>query len=165
MAESSRYLRPLPEQARWILQGGPEALAAAARGWAPGIPREACRALSSGEQHTLWLGPEEFLLLAPVGSGIDGLRTVLEGTPHSLVDVGHRQVAVEVCGNDVETLLAGACPLDLDLAHFPVSMCTRTVFGKADIVLWRTQPQAFHLEVWRSFLPYCTELLAEFVRD
>jgi len=38
-------------------------------------------------------------------------------------------------------------------------MCTRTVFAKAEIVLWRTQPEQFHLEVWRSFAPYVWELL------
>jgi sarcosine oxidase subunit gamma len=40
-------------------------------------------------------------------------------------------------------------------------MCTRTVFAKADIVLWRTQENAFHVEVWRSFAGYVTGLLRE----
>jgi sarcosine oxidase subunit gamma len=57
--------------------------------------------------------------------------------------------------------LSGACPLDLDLAEFPVGMCTRTVLAKADIVLWRTQENRFHLEVWRSFSGYVTGLLGE----
>ena len=33
-------------------------------------------------------------------------------------------------------------------------MCTRTVFGKAEIVLWRIAPEVFHLDVARSFVPY-----------
>jgi sarcosine oxidase subunit gamma len=40
-------------------------------------------------------------------------------------------------------------------------MCTRTVLSKADIVLWRTRADAFHLEVWRSFGGYVTGLLSE----
>jgi sarcosine oxidase subunit gamma len=40
-------------------------------------------------------------------------------------------------------------------------MCTRTVFSKADIVLWRTQLDEFHVEVWRSFAGYVTGLLRE----
>ena len=165
MAESSLYMRMLAPMSRWMLQGGVDALSAAARAWPAGLPSEACRARSQGELHALWLGPEEFLLLAPPDHEPRALREALAGVPHSLVDVGHRQLAFEVCGPDCETLLNCACPLDLNAAQFPVGMCTRTVFGKADIVLWRTRADAFHVEVWRSFLPYCTDLLAEQVRD
>jgi len=165
MAESSQYMRMLPAMSRWILQGGADALAAAGRSWPCGLPVEGCRARSDGDLHALWLGPEEFLLLAPPDHEPEGLRSALGGMAHSLVDVGHRQVAFEVCGPDSQMLLNAACPLDLHPERFPVGMCTRTVFGKADIVLWRTHPEAFHVEVWRSFLPYCTELLAEQVLD
>jgi len=44
-------------------------------------------------------------------------------------------------------------------------MCTRTVLAKADIVLWRTRDDAFHLEVWRSFSGYVTGLLGEIARE
>lgn len=164
MAESSQYMRMLPAMNRWILQGGADALAAAGRTWPGGLP-EACRARTQGELHALWLGPEEFLLLAPPDHQPDALRNALAGVAHSLVDVGHRQVALEVMGPDCEILLNGACPLDLHPDRFPVDMCTRTVFGKAEIVLWRTHLQTFHVEVWRSFLPYCTDLLAEQIID
>ena len=62
-------------------------------------------------------------------------------------------------------MLNAGCPLDLDLAEFPVGMCTRTVFAKADIVLWRTRADAFHLEVWRSFAGYVAGLLAEIATE
>jgi sarcosine oxidase subunit gamma len=44
-------------------------------------------------------------------------------------------------------------------------MCTRTVLAKADITLWRTQADAFHLEVWRSFAGYAGGLLHEIARE
>jgi sarcosine oxidase, subunit gamma len=44
-------------------------------------------------------------------------------------------------------------------------MCTRTVFGKAEIVLWRPAEQSFRLEVWRSFSPYVAHLLHEVARE
>jgi sarcosine oxidase subunit gamma len=34
------------------------------------------------------------------------------------------------------------------------------VFGKAGIILWRTAADRFHVEVWRSFASYVTQLLA-----
>ena len=53
----------------------------------------------------------------------------------------------------------------LGLAEFPVGMCTRTAFAKADIVLWRTGQSTFHLEVWRSFAAYVSGLHGEIARE
>ena len=92
-------------------------------------------------------------------------RRALAGTPHALVDVSHRQFALEISGPHASVILNGACPLDLDLGEFPVGMCTRTVLAKADIVLWRTREDAFHLEVWRSFAGYVTGVLAEIAAE
>ncbi len=44
-------------------------------------------------------------------------------------------------------------------------MCTRTIFAKAEIVLWRTAPDAFRIEVWRSFAPYVLGLLDEAIME
>ena len=54
-----------------------------------------------------------------------------------------------------------AVRLTWTLQFFPVGMCTRTVLGKAEVVLWRTDAQAFRLEVWRSFAPYVAQFLGE----
>ncbi len=42
---------------------------------------------------------------------------------------------------------------------FPVSMCNRTVLGKAEIVLWRTDPETFRIKAWRSFAAYIWRFL------
>jgi sarcosine oxidase subunit gamma len=44
-------------------------------------------------------------------------------------------------------------------------MCTRTLLAKADITLWRTGEDAFHVEVWRSFAGYVGGLLQEIARE
>jgi sarcosine oxidase subunit gamma len=44
-------------------------------------------------------------------------------------------------------------------------MCARTLLCKAEIVLWRTAPSTFRLEVWRSFMPYVAGVLREAARD
>jgi sarcosine oxidase subunit gamma len=87
------------------------------------------------------------------------------GDRGAAVDIGHRQIALSIQGPLAADALAVACPLDLALPAFPVGACTRTVFGKAEIVLWRRDEQAFHLEVWRSFAAYVEQLLAEGVRE
>ena len=109
--------------------------------------------MRAGERATLWLGPDEYLLLdlAAQDEGepatAASIEAALRDSPHALVDVSHRQFAIEVSGPHAEVILRGACPLDLDISRFPVGMCTRTVFAKADIVLWRTGSDR---SIWRS---------------
>ena len=122
----------------------------------------ACRAVSGPAWAALWLGPDEQLLLGPLVDQArfeTALSVALESLPHSLVDVSHRQVAIELAGPHATTLLNAGCPLDLDLAAFPVSMVTRTAFAKTEIILWRKAPDVFHVDVWRSYAEYLTALL------
>jgi sarcosine oxidase subunit gamma len=155
-------VRVLPPLARYALRVDVTAAAAACAGITP-VAAAVCRASQLGDWHALWLGPDEQLLLGPVDAGATFAAAVgdaLQGIPHSLVDVSHRQGAVEVSGPNAATLLNAGCPLDLGLAATPVGFCSRTVFGKSEVVLWRRAEDAFHLEVWRSFMPYVHGLLA-----
>ena len=77
----------------------------------------------------------------------------------------HRQVSLELRGAYAEWLLAAVCPLPLDVEVFPVDACTRTVFAKAEIVVWRTGLDAFRVEVARSYCRYVVDLLGEVARE
>jgi sarcosine oxidase subunit gamma len=132
------------------------------------LPRQACHANSRDTRAALWLGPDEWLLLAPDGEAeaiTRHLMDALHGEPASIVDISSRQVAIAVSGAKAAEALNAFNPLDLHLDTFPVGMCTRTIFGKAEIVLWRTAPEAFHIEVWRSFAPYVLGCLDEARRE
>jgi len=164
---TSPAVRPLPPAARWILRGDERVRVAAGSALKLALPEAACRAVSAGESAALWLGPDEWLLIAAERMAQEtaaGLAAALAQLPHSLVDVGHRQIALEVSGRDAPTLLAAGCPLDLEASAFPVGMCTRTMLAKAEIVLWRTAPEVFRIEVWRSFAAYVASFLAEAAR-
>jgi sarcosine oxidase subunit gamma len=143
-------------------------MAAAGKALGLEISSVACRAASCDGTtvSALWLGPDEQLLLSAEGTDlVAALAPVLRDLPHSLVDVSHRQTALEVNGPYAMTLLSTGCPLELDLTTFPVGMCTRTVLAKAEVVLWRTNERVFHIEVWRSFAAYVSDFLAEAARE
>jgi heterotetrameric sarcosine oxidase gamma subunit len=107
----------------------------------------------------LWLGPDEFLLIAP------GETMPTPDIAAVIVDVSHRDTALRVSGPRAVWVLNAFCALDLDASAFPVGMCTRTVFGKAEIVLWRTGPDEFRIEVARSLAPYVWACLEEGRRE
>ena len=161
-------LRQLPAASRFVLRGVPQALVAAVS--ALGLPPSdsSCRAVRNDVRAALWLGPDERLLLGPADTAqemSDLLQRALAGMAHSLVETSHAQAAFEVSGARAARALNTGCPLDLDVASFPVDMCTRTVFAKAQIVLWRTGPETFRVEAARSFAPYVTKVLALAARE
>ena len=161
-------LTAAPPSCRFILRARPAAIEAAAAPLGLRLPVVACRSASAGTIAALWLGPDEWLLLAPEAEGpglLARLAAALEGLPHALVEVSHRQGAMLLGGaRAAETLNAG-CPLDFDPAAFPIGMCTRTVLGKAEVTLWRTGATAFRVEANRSFLPYVWRFLEEASRE
>ena len=143
----------LPDCARYSLRGDPATLADGCAGFGVPVPPP-LRAARAGARAALWLGPDEVLLLGPVGT---------PAPPGVVVDIGERQVAFELSGRAAGHVLAAGCPLDLDA--LPVGTSTRTLLGKAEIVLWRTAPFAWRVEVWRSFAGYVRGLLAQAARD
>ena len=164
---ASAAVRALPPATRYLLRGGPGVRGAVQAALGFTVPDLACRAGVGGERAALWLGPDEWLLIAParLASALPAvLNRALAQLPHSLVDVSHRQTALAVSGPQAVTLLAAGCPLDLDASAFPVGMCTRTMLAKAEIVLWRTGSLEFRVEVGRSFAAYVSQFLAEAAR-
>lgn len=161
---------PGPDAARFILRGGSQAITIAGEAFGIRLPMLPNRAAESRDtaRAALWLGPDEWLLMAP-GEQSTTIAPTLEEPlarhPHSLVDVSHRQVSLILEGQLARRVLSAGCPLDLRPAAFPVGMATRTLFMKAEIVLWRQQDDRFLVEVWRSFAPYLAGHLAEAAGD
>jgi sarcosine oxidase subunit alpha len=119
------------------------------------------RAVRGRDRAALWLGPDEWLAIAP--SSDNGLADrVIAATQHaSVVDVSDRFETIALNSPHAAWLLNGFCALDLAPHIFPVGMCTRTLFGKAEIVLWRTASDGFHIEVARSLARYVRQCLDE----
>jgi heterotetrameric sarcosine oxidase gamma subunit len=141
-------LAAMPPATRLILRGDVADMA---------LP-EICRAIVRDNESLLWLGPDEYLLLA---SG--EIPPTLNAA--SVVNVSHRDTSLSISGPRAAWVINAFCALDLHLSAFPVGMCTRTVFGKAEIVLWRTASETFRIEVARSIAPYVWACLEEARRE
>jgi sarcosine oxidase subunit gamma len=154
--------------ARFAVRADRTAAAAIGRAFGVELPTEPLRSATQGPRAALWLGPDEWLLLADE-STTDGVTAEIAAAagdhPHSWVDVSHRNAGFLLSGAHAADVLNAGCPLPLDLAAFPVGRCTRTLFGKAEIVLWRIEETAFRIEVWRSFAAYLAGLMAEAARE
>jgi sarcosine oxidase subunit gamma len=160
-------LSEAPPAARFILRGSEAVRLACGMVFGAEPPSQLGPAAEGDKRAALWLGPDEWLLIAGIADVAtigDVLESVLEGTAHSLVDVSHRQVGLIAEGPAAARVLNAGCPLDLNLKTFPVGFATRTLFDKVEIVLWRRAETTFHVEVWRSFAPHLAASLAEVAR-
>lgn len=154
---------------RFALQGEGEALRRVAGLCGVAVPAAVNRAdTSPAGRALLRLGPDEYLFLvegddhASLAAQLDAALTV---EPASLVDVSDRQIGLRLDGEGAALALNAGVPLDLDIEAFPIAMATRTLFEKAEIVLWRVGADSFRIEVARSFAPYLRALIDLALRE
>lgn len=156
-------IRVLPPAARWSLRVAPAF--AAAKPSLGGFSIDQPINTIVGDTHmSLRLGPDEWMLISEqADSATSGAITGAAGSQfHSLVDISHRNIAIELSGHEATMILSSNCPRDLGERAFPAGSATRTLFGKAEIILARptTEPR-FRIECWRSFARYTHGLIAD----
>ena len=114
--------------------------------------------------NALHLSPDEWLLIGEASApDLDPLFAGASGRfALSLVDVSERSLSIDIGGTDPARVLNGACPLDF--AQFGAGACTRTLFGKITVMLWRRE-HAIRMSYPRSFDDYVVTLLAAVAAD
>ena len=149
---------------RISLRSRPEAVSALSSALGLDLPVKPKTSAVAGARLAFWLGPDEWLVIDESGTDLMALCAGA-GVVHSATDVSHRNTAIIVSGPGAAAAVNGGCSQDLSLAVFPVGACSRTLFGKAEVVLYRPAPDTFRVEVWRSFAGYAFGLLAEGAED
>ncbi len=153
----------MPPAERVSLRAPAASVASLSRALGITLPQKPKTSASKGSRTALWLGPDEWLVFDAEGSDILGDCAKAKAL-HSAVGISHRNVAISVTGEKAAATVSSGCPQDLSLDVFPVSACSRTVFGKSEIVLYRTAADAFRVECWRSFSDYVFTHLSEGAR-
>lgn len=154
----------LPPAARISLRAPAASLPELSAALGVALPSTPKSSATAAGRLALWLGPDEWLVIDEAeGDLLGDLAGV--GALHSAVGISHRNTAFLVSGKASEAALNGGCPQDLSIEAFPVGACSRTVLGKAEIVLHRISAEAFRVECWRSFADYVFGLLSDAARD
>jgi sarcosine oxidase subunit gamma len=143
---------------------GTPTAAAAARALGTPLPTSPNTTSVSGEVHVLWMGPDEWLVVAPPGS--EDLPEALEqavGAEHaSVVDVSAQRTIIEVAGADARDVLLKGCAVDLHPRALGVGGCVQTLLARAQVVLVPlTDEPAYWVLVRASFAEYLAEWLLD----
>ena len=112
----------------------------------------------------LHMAPDEWMLLGAEDQS-EGLEAQFRNSAlpaHSLVEISDRSFWLRIDGERAGRLLAGACPIDID--QMPAGTATRTLFGKATIVLWKNCGD-FRISHARSYDAYVVALIIAIADD
>ncbi|MEO6020105.1 MAG: sarcosine oxidase subunit gamma family protein [Knoellia sp.] len=128
------------------------------------VPEEACTAVTSGEVSVLWLGPDEWLVVAPAHRTdlLDALDEAVSGHG-AVVDVSAQRTTLSLSGPKARDLLAHGCSADLHPRVATRGTCIQTLLALAGVVIVVRDDTAsdFWILVRSSFARY----LADWIID
>jgi sarcosine oxidase subunit gamma len=138
----------------------------------PSVPDSVSGDLGPGGTAVVWLGPDEWLVLAPASEGglEQRLRTALADVTASVVDVAASVVDVSVqrrvltvAGPDARALLSHGCSLDLHPLRFRTGQCARTMLAHAQVLLvaGAVEQPSYWIFVRASFFGYLSQWLVD----
>ena len=120
------------------------------------------------DRRALWLGPDEWLLVGPDGQQEaleQALRSGLNGTLGSIVDVSVNRTLLEIRGAKARDLLGHGVAIDLDARFFGASRCAQTLLAKAQVIIEGRDESSFHVYARTSFASYVAGWLLDAAAD
>jgi sarcosine oxidase subunit gamma len=129
------------------------------------LPLEAGTTAGSGNTTALWLGPDEWWIVAAKPGADAGPRIAetlgaeLAGQVCAITDVSESRACIRLSGPKARTVLQKGCPLDLHPRAFAAGRCAQSRLAKATAVIHLTADKSadgsiFDLYVVRSFAEY-----------
>jgi sarcosine oxidase, subunit gamma len=126
-----------------------------------GFPTEPNTWTRARDRDVLWLGPDEWLVVAEPGRAAaiaEELERSLADIHRSVVDVSANRAVLELSGSSRLDHLSSACPIDLHPRSWGDRRCAQSVFGAA-LVLLQERRGTTRLFVRPSFAGYVVDLL------
>ncbi|MFT4471681.1 sarcosine oxidase subunit gamma [Arthrobacter sulfonylureivorans] len=135
-------LREVPFLTMVGLRAEPGSAAAAALEAAAGAPLPGKVGQVTGDPDgtaVLWLGPDEYLLVAPEGSALAAdLTAALGGEPGAVVDLSANRTTLELSGPSARRVLEKGCHADLHPRVFGPGTAISTQLATVPVLLWQT---------------------------
>lgn len=137
-----------------------------------GLPAVCGDVSDHGDTSVLWLGPEEFLVVAPReaheslgGDLIQALREALGDGAGQVVDLSANRTTFELTGPRARAVLEKGCSLDLHPRALLPGTALSTEVGNIPVVLWKTGNESYRLFPRASFADYLGRWLLDAMRE
>jgi len=121
------------------------------------------RAVAAGAHRVLWLGPDEWLVVAADGQE-DSLVASLAaavGEDGAVIDLSANRTGLELSGAFARDVLATCCTIDFHPRVFGAGQCVQTLIQKAGVLIDQRTDDTYLLLVRPSFAAYVAEWLLD----
>jgi sarcosine oxidase, subunit gamma len=127
-----------------------------------GLPTMAGTTANAGPHTTLWVGPDEWLIVTHADEAvIETLVAAMGGDPGAVVDVSANRTILEVSGPSARSVLNKGCPTDLHPRAFGPGSAVTTTLGPVPLLLWQVDVATYRLLPRSSFADYTARWLID----
>jgi sarcosine oxidase, subunit gamma len=137
-----------------------------------GLPVSCGEVRGTGQVSVLWLGPQEFLVVAPEdahdslgGDLIGSLTSALGDAAGQVVDLSANRTTFELSGPRARAVLEKGCSLDLHPRILKAGTALNTEVGNIPVVLFKDGEESFRLFPRASFADYLGRWLLDAMRE
>jgi sarcosine oxidase, subunit gamma len=117
-----------------------------------------CTFTSGSGVDVLWMGPDEYLVLADPGRQAELEAALRDEGAAAVTDVSAQRNVFRLTGSHAADVLAHGCSIDLEVS--PPGTCVQTLLARTGIVLI-VREEGFTILVRQSFSDYFTAWLAD----
>jgi sarcosine oxidase subunit gamma len=117
-----------------------------------------CTFTSADGADVLWMGPDEYLVLAGPGRQAELEAALRDEGAAAVTDVSAQRNVFRLTGAHAADVLAHGCSIDLEVS--PPGTCVQTLLARTGIVLM-VREEGFTILVRQSFSDYFTAWLAD----
>ncbi|MGJ3191827.1 sarcosine oxidase subunit gamma [Paenarthrobacter nitroguajacolicus] len=122
--------------------------------------------------NTLWLGPTEFLVVAPEeahdslgGTLVSDLLAALGNDAGQVVDLSANRTTFELSGSHARAVLEKTCALDLHPRVFKAGTAVSTELAHIPVMLWKTSDESYRIFPRASFADFLGRWLLDAMRE
>lgn len=137
-----------------------------------GLPARSGDVHANGDTAVLWLGPAEFLVVAPSeaheslgGDLIQALRAALSDGEGQVVDLSANRTTFELTGPRARAVLEKGCSLDLHPRVLKTGSALSTEIGNIPAILWKTGDETYRIFPRASFADFLGRWLLDGMRE
>jgi sarcosine oxidase subunit gamma len=121
----------------------------------------------TGDQKTLWLGPDEWLVVTTNDAValVHQLDAALGEDPGLALDVSANRTVIEITGPQARAVLEKGCPVDLHPRSFGPDRAVATTLARVPVLLWQTGDDRYRLLPRSSFAEYVARWLLDAMQE
>jgi len=134
------------------------------------LPKESCRTSNKEKITSLWLGPNEWLLVSnneePKETNTYELEQVLfdnisKANLGAITNVTDHFTIFKLSGSNIFEVLSKGCPFDFSSEYFGDNKVVQTILNHVDVTIHRRTENDVDLYVRRSFAGYLWDCLKD----